>query len=250
MILVVSVVKNEEYYLPTFIEHIRDYVDGFIFLDDGSTDKTIDIINKEPKTLKIIKNPITDSIDYDEAGNRKKILRETYKLSKDKNNTWVLCCDPDERFEKRFLKKMRDYCTEDNNTLYGLHFRELHNNIKTYRCDGIWDGKRKFILFKLQKEMDFDSVMPFKRHVCWHYREIADKSVMTDYNLYHLKMIKTKDRKKRAKLYNDLDPNLEVQPIGYDYLYDNANMKLKKLNFINKYDYKYVPEDLKKYNEK
>lgn len=133
MLLAVSVVKNEEYYLPSFINHIKDYVDGFVFLDDGSTDKTIQILENEPKTLKVIKNPVTYSKDYDEAGNRKKLLRETYNISSDKENTWVICCDPDERFELRFLKKMKSFCTKGNNTLYGLHFRELYTNLKLYR---------------------------------------------------------------------------------------------------------------------
>lgn len=250
MIIAVSVVKNEEYYLPSFLKHLNNYVDGYVFLDDGSTDNTINILENEPKVLKIIKNKVTDSIDYDEAGNRKKILKETYKLTKDFNNVWVLCCDPDERFETRFLKKMHDLTESNNpNNLYGLHFRELHNDFKHYRCDGIWNNKTKYILFPIQKDMDF-STYKFKRHVFWHYKEIEQNLNLTEYNLYHLKMIKYSDRVKRADLYIKLDPNLEVQPIGYDYLYNNEGMKLQKLTFINKYNYRFIPKDLKKYKEK
>ena len=39
-------VRNEEYYLPTFLSHIRRYVDGFVVLDDGSTDNSGKICNQ------------------------------------------------------------------------------------------------------------------------------------------------------------------------------------------------------------
>ena len=55
MLIAVMCIRNEERHLPTFLKHIRDYVDGFVVLDDGSTDKSIEIVNNEPKLLKLIK---------------------------------------------------------------------------------------------------------------------------------------------------------------------------------------------------
>lgn len=250
MIFAVMCLRNEEYHLPTFFEHIRKYVDGFVALDDGSTDKTISILENEHKMLKVIKNPVTNKLDWDEAENRKTLLNETYKLSTDKDNTWVLCCDPDERFELRFLKKMKSLCKPEIKIAYGVHFREIHDNKKYYRCDGIWNDKQKFILFPLQKEMDYDSIYNHRHHINWYYKEISDKLELTEYNLYHLKMLKKSEREKRANLYNKLDPNLEIQPIGYDYLYDDTNMKLQKISFGKRYDYSKIPEDLRNYKIK
>ena len=67
MLIAIMCVRNEEYHLPTFLDHIRDYVDGFVVLDDGSTDNTIKILENEPKMLKIIKNKVTNKLDWDEA---------------------------------------------------------------------------------------------------------------------------------------------------------------------------------------
>lgn len=250
MLIAIMCVRNEEYHLPTFLDHIRDYVDGFVALDDGSTDDTIKILENEPKMLKIIKNKVTNKLDWDEAENRKKLIKETYKVSKDKNNTWVICCDPDERFEKRFLKKMKSYCNPDTKKVYGVHFREIHNKYNTYRCDGLWDKKEKYILFPLKKNMKFDKVYTYRHHIHWFYDDLIGCQEMTKYNLYHLKMLKVEERKKRAELYNKLDPDKKIQPIGYDYLFDNEGMKLKRIGLLSKYDYSLIPEDLKTYKAK
>ena len=245
MIYAVMCVRNESYHLPKFLDHIRDYVDGFVVLDDGSTDETISLLEKEEKLVKIIKSPVRDGIEYDERGNRQKVLRATYEASPDKNNTWVLCCDPDERFEINFLKNIKKLCVPEKKVAYSFHFRELHDDIKHYRCDGIWDKKIKIILFPLSHDMDFDSVMPHQYHTPWGYKEILNHIENTAYNLYHLKMIKKSERTKRANLYNSLDPDKIIQPIGYDYLDDDKDMKLKKVSFFKKYDYSLLPEDLK-----
>lgn len=246
MLIAIMCVRNEEYHLPTFLKHLRNFVDGFVVLDDGSTDKTLEILEQEKKVLKVIKHPVTNKLDWDEAENRKELIYETYNLFKDKDNLWVLCCDPDERFEKRFLKKLNHFCNKEKPACYGLHFRELHNDKKHYRVDGIWNDKLKYILFPLQEKMNFDKIYTYRHHIAWMYEEIAHLTQLTEYNLYHLKMIKREDRIKRADLYNQLDPDKKIQPIGYDYLHDDKNMVLKKISYKTRYAYKYIPNDLKR----
>ena len=53
----VIAVKDEERYLPGFFNHLRDYVDGFVVLDDGSIDETPNIIKKESKVISVMTNP-------------------------------------------------------------------------------------------------------------------------------------------------------------------------------------------------
>ena len=83
---------------------------------------------------------------------------------------------------------------------------------------------------------------PQEHHFPWHYSELNNREVLLDYNLYHLKMIKKSDRKKRAILYNQLDPHKRMQPIGYDYLTDTTNMQLIKIPQSKKYNYKTIPK--------
>jgi len=91
---------------------------------------------------------------------------------------------------------------------------------------------------ELQKEID--------THMAEAISEQTAEELL-DYNLYHLKMVDIEDRKNRAALYNALDPNKEMQAIGYDYLFDDTNLKIEKINLKNRYDYKCLP---KKYRKK
>lgn len=66
----------------------------------------------------------------------------------------VLCCDADERFENNFLDNLRKYSESvylNRNKVIGLRFRELWNSPITYRNDGIWNEKTKYILFQFLK---------------------------------------------------------------------------------------------------
>ncbi len=62
-------------------------------------------------------------------------------------------------------------------------------------------------------------------------------------------MIKKTEREKRKNLYNELDPKKEIQNIGYDYLVDEKGLHLKKIAFPKRYNYRFLPEDIKKYKE-
>lgn len=124
-----------------------------------------------------------------------------------------------------------------------IKFRELWDNFKQYRIDGIWNQKRKGILFQLKNNMTFD--YKHKIHAPWAYKEIVNNIIELDYNLYHLKMIHQESRKERANLYNKLDPDKIMQPIGYDYLNDVKDLKLIKIEFRRRYNYKLIPKKYK-----
>jgi Predicted glycosyltransferases len=234
---VVTCVKNEERYLQGFIDHLKAYIDSFIVLDDGSTDKTIEILENEQKVDMIIRKPIHNDIFYDESSNRIEVIRAAQKEEID----WVLCADPDERFEKQFLENMRKLIQNGKRMLYIVHYRELWDKYNQYRCDGIWNSKSRTVLFPLQENMTFDH--PHQYHARWCYTEIKDFEIL-DYNFYHLKMIKEEDREKRKNLYNTIDPNKVMQKIGYDYLVDLRGLKIKQIEKGREYDYNTVPEDL------
>ncbi len=232
-------VKNEEKYLPTFLKHIEKYVDSILVVDDGSTDSTIQILEKHPLVKEICKLPIHNGREYNERKNREIAIGLAQKHKID----WVLCCDPDERFELAFLKDIRKIVKSAGNKrlCYHLHFRELWDSTKTYRCDGIWDLKEKGILFPISQNEDHSYTNII--HVPWFSKDITIHKQI-NYNLYHLRMIREEDREKRKDLYKFLDPKNEIQTIGYDYLTDLKNLKLKTIPKNKRYDIKKIPSFL------
>ena len=242
-ITAIMCVKNESYYLPGFLKHIEPYVDHIIALDDGSTDNTVEILNSCSKTVEVIHSNYHQGMDWPERDNRLRLINRAYELGAD----WVLCCDPDERFELKFLRNLRKIISKERKC-YSVHIRELWGNYKQYRCDGIWNNKKKDLLFPLSDNMTYD--YESNHHIPWRYRELNDKLELLDYNLYHCKMIKEENRIKRRDLYNTLDPELKMQPIGYDYLTLTDNIQLKKIPFSKRYNYRTIPEDLLKFKEK
>lgn len=241
-ITAIMCVKNEEYYLQGFIEHIYPYVDMIVAVDDGSTDNTVKILKSFDKTVKVLELPYHDSKDWNEANNRLKVI----ELAKEVGSDWVLCCDPDERFETAFLKKLRKLASTSRKICYSVHFRELWGHYLQYRKDGIWNKKQKGIFFPLSDNMTFNYNQ--NHHINWYYNEI-EKVVKLDFNLYHLKMIKEEHRIQRRDLYNKLDPQKQMQKIGYDYLTETKGLKLQKLHFWKKYNTTTISKELKEYKE-
>ena len=80
MLFAIMCVKNEEYYLPGFLKSIEKYIDGIVALDDGSTDDTINILKKHPKTKAVIELPYHESSDWNERSNRILVINKAKEL--------------------------------------------------------------------------------------------------------------------------------------------------------------------------
>ncbi|MBP3685613.1 MAG: glycosyltransferase family 2 protein [Clostridia bacterium] len=242
-ILCVMCFYNEEKNLASCIRHLAPFVDGFVLLDDASTDKSAEIASRTPRLRRLIRNESKDS--WRERTNRERVLRAALECA-ETEEPWVLCVDADERFETRFLKdlpKITAARAGEGKVLH-LHTRELWGDIHHYRSDGIWNGKLKGCLFQLSKEMTFDYEQ--EHHIPWAYREIAHSQEVLDYNFYHLKMVHEADRKGRVKLYNTLDPEHRMQAIGYDYLADPTGLLRTRIPFSHRYRTRFVPKYYKR----
>lgn len=230
-LVAIIAVKNEEKYLPGFFKHLREFVDGFIVLDDCSTDKTRAIVQTEQKVLSLLENKVNVcSVGWDERGNRQKLLKEALKYG-----DVVLCCDADERYSNGFLKDLRKFAKEaylNQDTAYAVHVRELWDSPDQYRSDGIWAKKQKVVLFSLKKNMTFKNTMKQQHHIQW-YHDAITKRVLLEESLFHLKMINKEDREKRAALYESIDPEHKMQKIGYKYLVDDRGLEVTQIPIVD-----------------
>lgn len=200
--------------VPDFLKNI-DFVDDYVAFDD-TKNKNLWFHNGERHKL---------------------LLKEARKRKAD----WVLCVDPDERFEKTAAKKIRQIVASTppgEKVIYGFHWRELHEP-NAYRVDGVWGTKTKFALFPLLPGQKF---MNRRIHSQWPPINADYRHQLLDINLYHLKHINPENGKLRSNLYKKLDPTNKYQKIGYEYIADTSDMKLRRVPVTRNYTPKYNPE--------
>jgi hypothetical protein len=190
--------KYDSNLVPDLIKNL-EFCDGFVIHDDRS--------NKQKW--------------YHEGETRKMLLEKARMAGAD----WVLCVDPDERFEISAGQEIRRLIELERDAIYGFPFRELWIE-DSYRVDGIWASKVKYVLFPLKEDQIF---LNLPVHSPWAPTNENYEKILTEINLYHLKNIPQKNRQQRADLYNELDPLHEIQTIGYDYLADESGIVLKKI---------------------
>ncbi len=182
------------------IENTRGFIDGYCCFDDSANDQIW-------------------------IGHEGNVRKKTFEYAREMGADWVLCIDPDERFEvnagnviKKIVKK-RKY----DKTVFGFKFRELYGSKTEYRIDGIWGGKTRYCLFPLNEGQLFSN-LSIHAHRCPINSEY--KMELLDINLYHLKMISRENRILRRDVYKQVDVN-NVQTLGYDYLTDEKDIVLE-----------------------
>jgi glycosyltransferase involved in cell wall biosynthesis len=242
-ILCVMQARNEGAALPGCLDHLRPFVDGFVALDDGSTDDTGAVFVAEPKMLDVISKPVCEPHTWDEPGNKLALLARAAA----RGAQWVLCTDADERWETAFLEQLHELagaCTRDDVWWTVTNLRELWNRPDQYRCDGIWARKRRGRFFRLPELVATDDA---PLHGPWEPPTVrARPHRRLQHNLYHLKMIREADRVARRDYYQQLDPDNKLQEQGYAYLTDKTGLRLKTIPPEKAYDYSTLPPDLRR----
>lgn len=247
-ILCVMQVRNEARYLPGCLDHLRRHVDGFIILNDGSTDQTPDIIRAEPKLLEALDNPATSPHTWDERINKQKLLGAARRHQAD----WVLICDADERFETKFLQGLHVIAGSLDQVgfqMLTVAFCEVWGRPDRYRIDGIWGEKAATRLIRLPEHISFSGTRQL--HDSWipeSMRQLENqpkRHATLYYHLYHLKMIHAADRIKRRDLYQRLDPGNQLQAQGYGYLTEEGeSLETEHITPRRGYDSSTLPSDL------
>lgn len=228
-ILALLQARNEERFLPGWLENVGPAVDGIVALDDGSTDATASLLGTHPKVIELLPKPPGGT--WDERGNQMALLKAGRRHGAD----WFLAIDADERLELRLTDEIRNLLEEAEQRgiqALSLQLRELWNDRRHYRVDGIWRGKARFRLFRNDPDHSKFDPRPLHRH--WMPLEIAANLARVGahlpHNLYHLRMIRPEDRAARHQRYLTLDPTRRYQPQGYDYLVDETDMVLEEVS--------------------
>lgn len=216
--------RNEERFLPGFLHHIAPYVDGIIALDDGSTDATPHLLAAEPKVISVLRERRAGAPHAHEGSNRHRLTVEAARLGAD----WVICADADERYEERFLRRLRPMLAarqRRGQPVLLVKSAHLWNSPQYYRVDGRCAPRWTARLFRIPHTI---SRRDEGMHRPWFPPELdgAPRGRLPVL-VYHLRMIERADRERRYQKFTAIDPDNTHQAIGYDHLVDETGLTLE-----------------------
>ena len=111
-LLVISVVRNGELYISSFMDHYRSLgVRHFVFLDNSSTDRTIELLCAQD---------LVTVLQADAPYKKYENTMKRYLAERFSSGRWNLCADIDELFDYPFSEKLslRDFLRYLNQNKY------------------------------------------------------------------------------------------------------------------------------------
>jgi glycosyltransferase involved in cell wall biosynthesis len=210
-------VKDGERYAEECLRDLSLYVDEIVVLDDGSTDRTIDIMRSFPKVKRIVrweKNFFHEGID------RNVVLA----LVKDTNPEWILLPDIDEVFEERFKGELPDLMSAGDVGLYAFLFCHFWRSRTHYRIDGKWGKEtREFPIPRLVRNTPG---LHYPVHRALGTAQIAGatgRCVVSDIRVKHYGHLHEDISRRKIELYSSLD-----QGVDYSYMVDETGLELEE----------------------
>ncbi|MBW8771478.1 MAG: hypothetical protein JF589_17115 [Gemmatimonadetes bacterium] len=202
-------------YLPGFLRNVAPQVDGIIALDDGSADGGTELLEQSPAVLELLRRP------------RERPIGAALRHGAE----WILCVDADERVEREFRTRAERVIARGGllgHSAYAVRMRELWDDPRQFRVDGIWGRKEVARLFRARADHEFDpkALHGSKAPMQGKWRGRFPRADLT---LYHLGMLRAEDRAARRRRYEREDPDRRWQSIGYEYLTDSRGLELRRV---------------------
>lgn len=208
-------VRNEANHLPTVLNHLDNYCDGIILLDDGSTDQSYSHAISKKLLLKARKK---NKGYFDDLENRNDLLR----LGSLFNTEWFFFLDADERFAPN-VPPLTEVIKNNPYDVLLFNLVHLWNDDKYYRKDvphskdGVMGRYRMFrnkgnMQIISKKEIHF-AATPFTKNPDKRRHSLL---------ILHYGLMNQDDRERKYYNYIQQDKNGNKQGHSYDYLIDQT----------------------------
>lgn len=199
------IVKNEEgRYLERVLKQNKKYITNAVIIDDGSTDRTKEIIKDilGDIDLKLIEN--NQSMFLNEVNLRKLQWNETIKTSPD----WILSLDADEVFEEAFEENILDLINSDPwCDAYAFRLYDFWDE-NNFREDANWKAHFTYRTFLTRYQKDFNYKWVENPIHCGRLPNnvLELNTSISKYRLKHYGWMKQEDRLKKYARYKRHDP--------------------------------------------
>ncbi len=241
-IILITQCFNEKKYINDFFENTQKFVDGYIVLDDESTDNSWELLKSDKLLLKAMKKRTT----FNDLENRN-LLLNLFENVFIKNNIivdWFIWLDFDERINENenIIKYLRNILLSKSfkPNILNIPFVHMWNEIEyngeyPSSKDGIQNHIR--IIRNVKEKMPY--IIKNEKNLHFQLNPYEDKIEIFPLLIKHLGRNNEELRKNKYKLYTEsYDKNLESQK-NYDHFL-NDNIKLFKYNNVkNSYIYNF-----------
>lgn len=200
--------KNEGEWILQTLEKASLLVDGFVILDDGSTDSTRAICRSFPK---VIRYEYQDEAVTDEARDKERLLQWTL----DENPDWILALDGDELLEDAAPLIIRKALASSppSVSMFAFNFLYMWDTHDRYRVDGKYSNLRHPRLFRITGLKIDPRMLRFARtgnganfHCGSVPYNLPGQLYYLDLNVKHYGYFNKCQREQKMAFYTQLDP--------------------------------------------
>jgi len=220
-----TLVKNEEILLDNILPIWKTYdVDKYVFFDDNSSDKSLDVIRGHipEKKLKIFR---AESIDFNESKFRQTML--TY--SRDSKAEYIASIDCDELLSANLAKNLKENLKHfDFHNIY-LYWFNLAETIEHVRIDGYYENAYHLFVAHTKNLKDLD-LSNSNYHSSWRILPNGNfpPVATSDIGVIHLQSLNKKFYALKQLWYK------HHEYINYGYSPETINKRYdKNVNYLN-----------------
>jgi len=204
-------IRNGELYLDEYFRCMRMLGASVIALDDGSTDRTRELLEAEPMVKQLLTNPVRpDFTGWDDFRNRMRLLDACADFAP----RWILWLDVDELVSESDAPLLTAFLrTEaDLDKAYGLEVLRMIDDAKHFDRSKLW----VYRLFAYRPGY----TLPKER---LHFEPVPEqisesKWVRTRLRILHFSSVSQAAREERYRKYEEADPDCEWQESYADIL--------------------------------
>lgn len=212
-------IRNEAHWIGEVLDAIQPLCEWTYILDDKSTDNTVEVCQKFPRTT-VYRNQFEG---LDEARDKTWLLNLILDHGKvcETDGDWILAIDGDEILEPAGPDKIRELLARDyqfmkenpsaaKRWVYALKVEYLWNSRDLVRTDGVYGRFYRPSLFKLVNPAYKYKSTPWGKGGNLHCsnipQELLHHGINTDIRLLHLGYITPERRLAKYEYYNRIDP--------------------------------------------
>ena len=203
--------RNAEQDLPGYLECVARFADTVVALDDGSTDRTAQLLGESPLVATVLQNPVRHGYaGWDDAANRNRLLEEAAGVDPD----WILFLDADERIAPDDGEALRELVERDAvpGLAYGFRVHRMIGDPDHYDAAALW-------VYRLFAHRPGLRLADRRLHGVPVPADIPrSRWVRTTIRIKHLAAVDERRRRERFSKYAESDPAAAYQEAGYEHL--------------------------------